>query len=188
MSCFKGRLSARFSLCTAAACLALWPAPPAFAGAASFGIPIYAVHLRPNALLFQTEIRLVPDGEPPANFFINFVLPNDYKENGTVKIALYLQNSGTPTCRVPIAATRLIRKRIGAPVADNLAGLSSGPFATLPLGNVAAKLFDLAPGGPMPGQMPGDAFVVQFTRHNEPVRQCVGHVILHAIEIRYETP
>src|SRR5262249_44362818 len=93
-------------------------------------------------------------------------------------------------CTTRIIPAQLLRKRVGAPLANDISGLSGGPtFALGANAVVTGARFRLKPGGPPAGQRPGDSFDGQFTREAEdPTDTCNGSVFLQAIDIRYPVP
>jgi hypothetical protein len=127
----------------------------------------------------------LPDGSA-RRFSMNFVLPLAYRNNGEVRIILYLRSPEAP-CKVRLVPVQLVRKRIGSPIVDNLTGLSGGgPLVDLPANVLVAKTFILKAGGPLAGQMPGDAFTVRIERQaNDPTDTCNGNVFVEATDIRY---
>ena len=177
--------SCRFSLSALAACLVLW-AQPASAQQGSFSYPPQAASVEGNAVIGHT-VALPNVGTP--SFFINFVLPRDYKNNGDVRIVLYLSTPGTP-CQVRLAADQLLRKRIGSALVNNITGLTGGnPVVNMAAGVLGGKAFALRPGGPLAGQRRGDGFTVEFTRFADHASDtCPSFLHVQGIDIRYAIP
>jgi hypothetical protein len=160
-------------------------AVPSWAATRSFDYPPQAATVG-NGSNASLNINLPNSGNP--FFFITFVLPRDYDPDRTVSIVLYLQSPVAP-CTTRIIPAQLIRKRVGAPLINDITGLSGGPTFGLQAGLVAGATFKLKPGGPLAGQRPGDAFTVQFTREaDSSTDTCNGPVFVQAIDIRYPIP
>jgi hypothetical protein len=180
------RLSGKFRLscCTLAACALLW-AQPAAAAFASFSIPINSAEIDGGA---SVDFYLVLPNSGSPILTINFVLPRDYDPDTDVRIVFQLLNPSIPDCAMRFTAVDMRRMRAGAPISFALTGLSTtGPTVQLATNVMAQKVFTLAPGGPLPGQQPGDAFLVRFERTSaSPSDTCSSAVSVGAIDIRYQ--
>ena len=186
MSPFSQASGLHLRLCALTACAVLW-SQPAFAVLASFDYPLKATDLAGGALGGANSITLPNSGSP--GFVMNFVLPRDYTNNTAVKIIVYLTPSNLTPCQIRLVPAQLQRKRVGAGAVNNLAGLSSTSTQVNFDGSgvVVQKVFTLVAGGPLPSQLKGDAFAVQFARQaNDASDTCATSVFVQAIDIRYE--
>jgi len=119
-----------------------------------------------------------------------FMLPQTYSNNGTVRIALYLTALNAP-CAARIVPDSLGRRRPGMPARANASGLQAedhGTTVDFPAGSfvVVEKVFTLNPESGFPGQRKGDGIFVGFKRTaNHAADTCNGSVFLMHIDVRY---
>ena len=165
---------------------ALW-ASAASAAPKSFSFPPQAAVGFDGASVGSTVV-LPGAGDP--DFFISFVIPQDYQADRELKVVLYLSNTSV-SCTARLVATQLVRRRLNAPAANSTSGLNGGAptvdFSSS--GAIVGKGFRLSPGSAMPGQRRGDSITLQFERQaDDPTDTCAGNVFVHAIDVRYPTP
>lgn len=182
-ACTSIPASFRFGLRALAACLAFGSAP-ASAETASFGIPPQAVFVDGGAVIGAALV--LPHTGNPA-FLITFVLPRDYADDRPVRIVIYLSSQMAAPCQIRFTAPQMVRKRAGANLVNNVAGISGGsPTVSFPEGQfLVAKVFTLSPGGPMAGQRRSDIISVQFRRHADDTSDTCAPVYVQGIDIRY---
>jgi hypothetical protein len=132
-------------------------------------------------------ISLPGTGNP--TFYVSFVLPRDYQNEGTVTIVLYLSTAAGP-CTARLVPVQLVRKRLGEPIVNSLDGTSTASFTVGFSGSaVRSKSFMVDRGFVMDGQRRGDALTLQITREaGDPTDTCDGPVFVQAIDIRYPGP
>lgn len=168
-----------------AAGLTLW-ASPALAATASINYPYTAVSPRGVGTTVGLAVLLPASGT--SGFALNFVLPRDYRNNGTVQIVLQL-SSANFVCAAQLVPVQVQRRRPGLTATFSVAGLAAldgSPTVNFLSNAVVEKIFTVKPAAGFPGQRRGDSLTVQLNREADAAADtCAGIVSLHAIDIRY---
>jgi hypothetical protein len=174
-------------------CGASVPAVPA-----SFSNSIHATTVNGGAVRDQEAVLLPNSGSP--GFVFTIVLPEDYQDNGTVHVDLYLRTvTGPLSCTVVVEPNFLRRARAGSEIyletwVTGLTGIkpaNGDPSTGFPATMVARKAFNLKRSSGFPSQRKGDVIVLGFVRNAaHALDSCPEVVEVRAINIRYpvETP
>lgn len=182
--------TARFARCALAAGLAFAAHTTAGAETVSFGYPPRAVSPF-GATSVSAQITL-PNTDPGFHgFYLNLVMPQNYKVNGKVWIYVYLTTAVAKPCNALLEPLLLSRWRPGVAPLTNSVGLAAADgsrFVAFPNNNkVMRKVFTIVHDPAFPGgQRPGDALWVGLSREGgDPSDTCNGNIQVPAIDIRY---
>lgn len=182
--------TSRFAGCTLAAGFAFAAYTPATAEFGSISYPPQAVFPF-GAASVSSEI-IIPNSDPGIHgFFLNLVLPQDYKADAKVRIAVYLTTAVAKPCKIEFGTQLLTRWRPGVAPGKFSTGLAPADGSNLvafPNNNkVVSKVFTLVRDPAFPGgQRPGDALRIGLGREGGiPSDTCNGNVQVPAIDIRY---
>jgi hypothetical protein len=183
--------TSRFGRCALAAGFALAMHTAASAEIVSFGYPPQSVFPF-GAASVSSEI-IMPNSDPGIHgFFLNLVLPQDYKLNGKVWIVVYLTTSVAKPCNMVFEPQNLTRWRPDVAPGVFSTGLApadgSGLVAFPDNDKVVRKVFTLLRDPAFPGgQRAGDAIRIGLGREGgHPSDTCNGNVQVPAIDIRYQ--
>ena len=173
-----------------AAGLALAVYTPAAAEFGSLGYPPQSVFPF-GAASVSSEI-IIPNSDPGIHgFFLNLVLPQDYKADAKVRIVVYLTTSVAKPCNMVFEPQTLTRWRPGVAPRNFSTGLAPADGSNLVAfpntTKVVRKVFTLARDPAFPvGQLPGDALRIGLGREGGNTSDtCNGNVQVPAIDIRY---
>jgi hypothetical protein len=172
-----------------AAGLALATHTPAGAEWGSFGYPPQAV-LPFGAATVSSVVSIPNDSVGIHGFFLNLVLPQDYKADAKVRIVVYLTTGVAKPCNMVFEPQTLARWRPGvAPsiFSTGLAPVDGSNLVAFPNNKVVGKVFTVSRDPAFPGgQRPGDALRIGLGREGGHVSDtCNGTVQAPAIDIRY---
>jgi hypothetical protein len=180
----------RSGCCALAAGLAFVTHTAVAAELVSFGYPPQAVFPF-GAATVSSEIQISNSDVGIHGFFLNLVLPQDYKTNGKVWIVVYLTTGVAKPCNMRFEPAHLTRWRPGLAPGMFSAGLApkdgSNHVAFPNSDKVMKKIFIVSPDPAFRGgQRPGDALRIGLGRDGgHPSDTCNGNVQVPAIDIRY---
>jgi len=173
-----------------AAGLALVAYTPAAAEFGSIGYPPQLVF--PFGAASVSSVISIPNSDPGIHgFFLNLILPQDYKADAKVRIVVYLTTSVAKPCNMVFEPELLRRWRPGVAPGMFSTGIASADGSNLvafPNNNkVVRKVFTVVRDPAFPGgQRPGDALRIGLGRTGGHASDtCDGIVQVPAIDIRY---
>jgi len=134
---------------------------------------------------------LLLDDVGASGFYINFILPADYKANSTVRM-VFTGRAATPVpCSVQFDASTLVRSRKNVASSEDDFGIRpKGGSETMEFTQpnvTVAKTYLLKPTQFFNGQKPGDIILVSMRRDATLPSDTCGNIGVTGIEIRYET-
>jgi hypothetical protein len=183
------RRTFRFGCCALAAGIALAARAAAAEEFGSFSYPPQAVH--PFGAATVSSVVNIPKSDPGVHgFFVNFILPRDYRANAKVRIVVHMQNAVPGRgCDIVFEPQSFARWRPGAaplPFSTGLSAADGSRLVSFPNKNVVTKVFTVVRDPALPGQRPGDGLRAALGRPGgDPDDTCGGTVQVPGIEILY---
>jgi len=181
--------TSRFGRCTLAVGFVLAAHAAAAVEFGSLGYPPQLVF--PFGAASVSSVISIPNSDPGIHgFFLNLILPQDYRADGKVRIVVYLTTAVAKPCNMVFEPQALTRWRPGvAPrnFSSGLAPVDGGDLVAFPNNRVVRKVFTLVRDPAFPGgQLPGDALRIGLGREGGHVADtCNGVVQVPAIDVRY---
>jgi hypothetical protein len=154
----------------------------------SFSYSIYAVQLSGNAAIISGALSL-PNSDFPG-FQMNFVLPQNYKDNGKIRLVFTYGGISTGiSCTAVIQPIVMTRVRPGQVVTQDNDGITpaDGDIST-GFASVAAtkEVFNIRRTANFPGQRKGDSILLYMARNpDHELDTCPEAITLYGIDIQY---